>query len=340
MFVAHCTRVSFLIPGSCVVQRIQCVQQRGEIELWRSLLALWCSDWIAGVAGEPEEALVDLSVALGDLIGTSVAKGLKILYVSLNGFSEIGEREWKQIGIGETQYRDSRCLRKRPTVDERRIAEMHEPIEVVVDGVVDAAFVLTAVSKVERRNAEVIYEGRVVRSGPERANAKILPLSRLATHIRGAVQNSRRLHPFPGADTGLRVFDVHCDAVHELLERVRSFDTQVSAAVGVAVEIGDGVCLQLVGVRFHPLGRSEQPRLLSVPPGVDDGTLRAPTLLVESAGSTCFLQLRDESGNRILRAVHPSVVVVSANHPLVRFGGAWKPGDDIVERFQAPVRFD
>src|SRR5204862_8038739 len=103
----------------------------------------------------------------------------------------------KQIRIGKPQYGNPRCLRQRPAVHKRRIAEVHEPVEIVVNGVIDPAFVLTTVSQVERCNARVIYERRAVGAGSESANSKIRALTRIAANIRRSTQDSPRLHSLP-----------------------------------------------------------------------------------------------------------------------------------------------
>src|SRR5205807_10297384 len=83
---------------------------------------------IARVTRKLEQSVFDLSIALGDLLGASVAERLKILHVGLDGFREIGERERKQIGVSEPKYRNSTDLCERATVHERRITEVHEPV--------------------------------------------------------------------------------------------------------------------------------------------------------------------------------------------------------------------
>ena len=74
---------------------------------------------------------------------------------------------------------------------------MHEPVEVVVDRMVDPAVVFTAVADVERRNPEVIEERGVVGPGAERSDAKILSLSGVAANFSRAVEDSRCLHSLP-----------------------------------------------------------------------------------------------------------------------------------------------
>jgi len=83
------------------------------------------------------------------LLSAPVAQRLQVLHIGLDRFSEIGESEWQQIGVGEPQHRDPSSLCECSTIDEGRIAEVHEPVEIVVDRVIDPAFILTAIPKIE-----------------------------------------------------------------------------------------------------------------------------------------------------------------------------------------------
>src|SRR3981081_2929179 len=99
---------------------------------------------------------------------------------------------------------------------------------------------------------------------------------------------------------------------------MRSLDIQVSSAVAVAIDIGDGMCLELVGVRFNPLRGAEQSRLLAIPCGVDDRPLRPPSLLVQRAQRAGLLELCAKPRNWILGSIYPGTVGVPANARLSR----------------------
>ena len=121
---------------------------------------------------------------------------------------------------------------------------------------------------------------------------------------------------------------------------MRALDTEVPSAVGVAIQVGDGVRSQLVGMCFDPFGRAEQTRLFSVPGGIDDGSLWTPALFVHRAESAGFLQFSDESRDGILSAIHPGVMMISTDHPLVRLCSSRQPAYHVVKSFEAPVRSD
>src|SRR5258705_6673886 len=153
-----------------MVEGIDRVEQRCKVQLGRRSLALWSGNRIARIARELEDAIIDLPIALCDLFRPPVAERLKLLYVGLNGFREIREREGEEVRVCQTQHRGAGCLGKRAAIHERCIAEVREPVEVVVDGMIDAAIILSAVPEIERWDAQRVDETRVVRSGPESTN--------------------------------------------------------------------------------------------------------------------------------------------------------------------------
>src|SRR5204863_8573504 len=110
----------------------------------------------------------------------------------------------------------------------------------------------------------------------------------------------------------------------------RAGQAEVSQPVGIAVEIGDRLVRQLVGVRLDPFSRAEQGGLFAVPGGVDDRAARLPPLLQQRAVGTGLLEQRHLTGDRVLRAVHPRVVMVAADDPLVRAGRARDARDYVV----------
>ena len=88
-----------------------------------------------------------------------------------------------------------------------------------------------------------------------------------------------------------------------------------AASAAVGVDVRDGVLLQIVAVRLDPFGRAEQRGLFAVPGGVDDRALRRPSLLAQFAERARFFEHRRHAADRIVRAVHPRVVMIAADHP-------------------------
>src|SRR3989441_10986335 len=81
-------------------------------------------------------------------------------------------------------------------------------------------------------------------------------------------------------------------------------------------------------------------RSLAVPGGVDDGAPRPPALLQELAVGAGLFEQRHLARDRVFGAVHPGIVVVAADHPLVRRGRARDARDDVVQRLETPIGFD
>src|ERR1700691_4076623 len=98
---------------------------------------------------------------------------------------------------------------------------------------------------------------------------------------------------------------------------MRSFGAKVSAAVSIGVEVGDRMLLELRGVSFTPLGRSQQTLFLTIPKAVNHGALGLPTLLQQFSESACLFQFRARSGERVFGSVHPGIVMIASNHPLI-----------------------
>src|SRR6185312_1562880 len=128
-------------------------------------------------------------------------------------------------------------------------------------------------------------------------------------------------------------------AVDELLQDVRTTHAEITASVGVAVEIRNCMCREFPRVCFSPFGRTQQTGLLAIPRCVDDRALGMPALLDERTHCADFLQQRNLTGDRIVRAVHPRVVVISTNHPFVRRRASAQLADHIVDRLHVPVGF-
>ena len=95
--------------------------------------------------------------------------------------------------------------------------------------------------------------------------------------------------------------------------------------------------LQFIHMGFHPLDRTQQAGLLSIPRAIDDGALWRPALAMEFAQHARFLQHGGLAGNRIVGAVHPGIVMIAAQHPIAASIRAGQRGDDVVERLDVPV---
>src|SRR5262249_22463503 len=149
-------------------------------------------------------------------------------------------------------------LREGAAVGEVGVEEVRVEIKVVVNRMVDPRVVLAAVGEVERGDAQVLEEWRVVRSRSERANAPVGARADFFLVLRLCTIDRTRLMTLPHADVRLRIRDVARDVVDEVLERMRALRFEEAASVAVGVDVRDGVLLQLRRVRFGPFGRAEK----------------------------------------------------------------------------------
>src|SRR5215469_1967454 len=91
-------------------------------------------------------------------------------------------------------------------------------------------------------------------------------------------------------------------------------------------------------MRLCPFRGAKQARLFAVPCRKNNGALRLPALLQEFTETASFLQYWRHARDRILRPVHPAIVMIAANHPLVRIGGARDASNHVVRGLVIPVK--
>ena len=82
----------------------------------------------------------------------------------VHGVGEIGELVGENVGIGDAHHHRAHGLRQRATVAEVAVLKMRVPVEIVVDGVILAALVFTAIADIDAGYAEVVNEHGVVRA--------------------------------------------------------------------------------------------------------------------------------------------------------------------------------
>ena len=144
----------------------------------------------------------------------------------------------------------------------------------------------------------------------------------------------------PDGNVLLGIVHVAGHIVDESFQVMRAGSEPETAAVGVGIDVRGCVLLQLGAMGFHPLRRSQQPRLLAVPSAVNDGASRIPALLVEFPQLACFFQHHGDPRHRVVGPVHPSVMMIPANHPLAGSFASWQRGNHVVDRLLVPVRGD
>ena len=180
----------------------------------------------------------------------------------------------------------------------------------------------------------MLQEGREIRPRSQRPDSEVGLGSDLAPLVcRGRVGDGAQSCALPDAEPSLGIFDIARDIVDELLQRVRSGHAEEATTIRIRIQVRHGLFPELVCVRLDPLRGAEQRGLFTVPGGVDDGTARLPPLFEQLAVGAGLLQQRGLSGNGVLGAVHPGIVMIAADHPLIRCRAAGDPRNHIAQRF-------
>src|SRR5438477_3136376 len=101
-----------------------------------------------------------------------------------------------------------------------------------------------------------------------------------------------------------------------MLQRVRSSHTKISTAVSIGVDVNRSMLHEFVRMRFGPLSRAQQHRLLAIPCAVNNGAARFPSLFEKFAESSGFFEQRHLPGDWVFGPVHPRIVMIAAHDPL------------------------
>src|SRR5262245_32191707 len=91
---------------------------------------------------------------------------------------------------------------------------------------------------------------------------------------------------------------------------------------------------------FHPFGRAEQARFLSVPTGIDNSPFWPPAALVQFTQGSCLLHPDHHNYNSISVSKDPCVMVITAHHPLIRKFRTLQLRNHVIEGYQLPVEFE
>src|SRR5580658_4635358 len=106
---------------------------------------------------------------------------------------------------------------------------MREPIEIIVDRVIDAATVLAEVSEIERRDAQVIEERAVITPRTKRPDADVCSAAELLSgFVAACARDFREQRALPHRNILLRIIDVARNSVDEVLQRVRTLRAKIT----------------------------------------------------------------------------------------------------------------
>src|SRR5262249_25973371 len=116
---------------------------------------------------------------------------------------------------------------------------------------VDSAAALAPEAEIERRYAEMIDEGGVIRSRTERPDSHIASLAIVSPL--GASARERRVE---NRTFAFGIVDGARDVVDEPFERVRTRRVEPAFACAIRIDVDDRLPHQLLGMLFHPFGRA------------------------------------------------------------------------------------
>jgi len=263
-----------------------------------------------GAGGEIE--LFDFAFEQFPGQGAGFGQFLEVFDVLLEEAGDAAEVEGDDVGIGHAGQAGGHEAGKGGGVDVVGIAEVLEPAEGVVDGVVYAGHVAIEAG-VEAGDAEVVGEGGVVAAGAEGSGVEGLAVGELEQGA-GSGGFGGIAEPF----------------LDEFFERGGGLDGHGAAEGGVGIEVSDGFALEAVAVLFGPFGGADEAVLFGIPEGEDEGALGAPALLSGLGEDAGGLEDAGGAADGVGGAIDPGVVVVAVKDDLIGESGATEAGDDIV----------
>ena len=127
-----------------------------------------------------------------------------------------------------------------------------------------AAVAFPSEAEVERSNAQMLKEGRVVRARAEGGEGEA---------VGGVAVVEAALGTGPGEDADLSLGVLHLlrDLFEEALQGMGAARPQEAAAAGVGIDVGYGMLAQFVSVGFYPFGTTQQTGFFGAPGAVFDG---------------------------------------------------------------------
>src|SRR6516225_7232369 len=115
---------------------------------------------------------------------------------------------------------------------------MRVPVEVVVDRMINAAFVFPAIADIQRCYAEMVEKRAVIRAGAESTYANVRTLANfLSIFSTGSARDPGEPHTLRGGQFRFGILNVGSYAIDEMFQCVRSLHLEISAAVTIAVDI-------------------------------------------------------------------------------------------------------
>ena len=339
-----------VVIAGALFQPVDRVLQWREIEMWNGSQRGWLASRLGRVVRQTERIHRQHLRLCVRRVTSGVRQLLHLVDVAADGVGQIAVAHHRDVRVGHPQHDAPDRLRQCAGVHETRITEAAVVLIGVVGGMIDAAdLAFAAVADIQRGEPQVLQERRIIGTRAQRADRQVArrierDSAALAGLLVGAGQGGRGLHPRAQPrrhrHIRLRIGHVRRHGVDQMLQRMTPFGSQKAAAVAVGIDVNETFLFQLGFVRLRPFGRAHEHRFFRVPAEIDERPLRPPAVLHQRTDRLRLGHHRNVTAHRVAGAEHPTVVMVTAQDPLIRVLGALDRRDDVVDRFQAPLGSD
>src|SRR6185295_10883018 len=206
----------------------------------------------------------------------------------------------------------------------RRISELGVPPERIVYRVIHAAATVATKARIHRSDPEMLNKRSVIRTRTKRPDTQVRAFFHfLLVFVSPGLFGPALLHRIPNRSLSAGLLDIPSKLVDESFECVRAADAECSLAGAVRVQIRDSILLEFIGVRFDPLGGTQQSFFFAVPRTHNYRAFWPPALLEQFTKCTRGFHYRYHAARRIIRAVYPRIVMIAGDHPLIGIGAAF-----------------
>ena len=141
-----CCGAGFAIARGSLVQGGQRIVERRKVEERRYLQRERCDHGVPRVIGEPIGVRFQGGLAIGSFSALCFKQSFQFARVNVERVRQGCEIIGQQVGLGHAQYQGAVRLCQSAPISEGGVTKVRVPVEIVVDGVVDAAVVLSVIA--------------------------------------------------------------------------------------------------------------------------------------------------------------------------------------------------
>ena len=184
----------------------------------------------------------------------------------------------------------------------------------------------------------MLEETGVVRTGAKGSHLDIFVSRHLWPGRFVCGDQGRGIFAIPDTYTGLRIDHITSYFIKKWFQGMRSCCSDKPTWVVVGVAIENSLFSQFGLVILYPFRWTQQTGFFTIPGTIDQSAFQFISIFHQSSNGPCFIQFWNDATDGISSSVHPRIVVVAAKDPLIRHFAARKFGNDIVQRFDVPVK--